>query len=682
MTSGRKWSAVLAIAVAAIVWTASHGYSAEEPDQLRRSVTAAFEGRYQQAKILASSDASTQKLVDWIFFQRHWQKVDAPTLLDFIEANPNWPSTLSLERRAEQLLARGNVAPSAIVRHFTGREPLTTQGRLALGRAFWTLGDQQAASYWASKAWLEAEPSLENQVVSELGNLLREGDHEARFWRLIYMQDPASALRAARHLGGQYQQAAKVSQQLVALSAKPGLMQLKESLRDAPAMLYAVARYYRRIGQPDKAAAYLMRIRSVGDRTIAENVWSERRSVARLLLSDRYKSRWKVAYELAVGHGTGDGAFTAEGEFLAGWIALRFLKEADSAQKHFAQSAAVSRNTSDRARALYWLGRAYETLNARAQAIQAFGSAANAETLYYGQLAKEVLGKGEERILIGHVQTSPGVRARVQRNELIKAYRLLASAGYKDLLPGFLDAFIQRFKTEEELSVVAAIVWDTMGPHGAVSLAKKAGDREIDIEGWAFPLKALPLQAMNDQRVEQALVYGLARQESQFNPSAGSHAGARGLMQLMPGTAKMTAKQVGIPYKEARLLEPTYNVKLGSAHLAYLLEEFNGSYVLSLAAYNAGPNRAKEWVEVFGDPRSAGVSPVDWVEMIPITETRLYIQKVLQNTQVYRSRLTPEKVRGISKDLVRGKNQKISRADQSPSNICTKQSIAALIACE
>ena len=183
--------------------------------------------------------------------------------------------------------------------------------------------------------------------------------------------------------------------------------------------------------------------------------------------------------------------------------------------------------------------------------------------------------------------------------------------------------------------------------------------------------------------VEHSLVYGLARQESEFDPKAGSKVGAQGLMQIMPGTAKLISKQYRIPYAPAKLLgEPSYNVKLGAAHLGDLIDEYNGSYVLTLVAYNAGPRRVREWVAEYGDPRGGKVDPIDWVESIPFQETRQYVQKVLQNTQVYRARLAPKTMRPMSVDLKRGAPTTIEVAanENSGPNSCFGSSIGALIA--
>jgi soluble lytic murein transglycosylase len=232
------------------------------------------------------------------------------------------------------------------------------------------------------------------------------------------------------------------------------------------------------------------------------------------------------------------------------------------------------------------------------------------------------------------------------------------------------------------MNAAASIASDLGGPSVAVRLAKLSGQRGVDIDYWGYPTKALPAWKQMGKPVERALVYGLSRQESEFDPKAGSHAGARGLMQLMPGTAKIIARQYKISYAPEKLTgDPAYNVKLGAAHLGDLIEDFSGSYVLTLVGYNAGPRRSREWVEAFGDPRGGKVDPVDWIEMIPFTETRGYVQKVMQNVHVYRSRLAPETMRAMTADLQRGApgGVKVANTSESGSSGCSGKSIVELI---
>jgi soluble lytic murein transglycosylase len=259
----------------------------------------------------------------------------------------------------------------------------------------------------------------------------------------------------------------------------------------------------------------------------------------------------------------------------------------------------------------------------------------------------------------------------------------MVKANGKASLNMFVWSLASRFNSADEMNAVAAIVKQRGSTTMALRLAKAAAQRNIDIDNWAYPTKALPSWKQMGKPVEQSLVYGLSRQESEFDPNAGSKMGAQGLMQIMPGTAKLISKQYRLPYAPAKLVgDPAYNVKLGAAHLGDLIDEYNGSYVLTLVAYNAGPRRVREWVAEYGDPRGGKVDPIDWVESIPFQETRQYVQKVLQNTQVYRARLAPEMMRPMSADLKRGGPAAIAVAANEKRNTdsCFGGSIGALIA--
>jgi soluble lytic murein transglycosylase len=292
------------------------------------------------------------------------------------------------------------------------------------------------------------------------------------------------------------------------------------------------------------------------------------------------------------------------------------------------------------------------------------------------------VGLGKKPQEINTETSSPAAIAAVNNDEVVRAFRIMSQAGTKNQLNIFLWSLANRFDSEEQLNAVAGIIHDTAGTSWALRYAKACGQRQVDLDDWAYPVRGLPQWRQIGKPVEKALVFALSRQESEFDPNAGSSVGAQGLMQLMPGTAHLIAKQYRIPFAVGKLKsDPTYNVELGAAHLADLVESFGGSYVLTLVGYNAGPRRAKEWVQAFGDLRGAQVDPIDWVECIPFHETRQYVQKVLQNVQIYRSRLAPETVRPMTADLARGTPEDVSSvASTTPlsSGGCQGSSIAAL----
>jgi soluble lytic murein transglycosylase len=523
-------------------------------------------------------------------------------------------------------------------------------------------------------------------VASEFGSLLNADDHKRRMWRMVYAQETNAAIRNSKRLGGDYQNAAKVAQELLrnVAGADKKYARLPAAMREQLGMKYAMVRYLRKLERYSKARAILATIpneaASVGD---ADAWWVERRIVARHSVGFRQKDSAKAAYQIAKNHGLDTGASAVEGEFLAGWIALRSLDDPETALRHFSKLEEIAPSRTEKSRAQYWMGRTYAALGNKAKSRAAYEAAAEHSTIYYGQLAREQVGLGKVPKDIKGGQPSAAAKASVERDEVVRAFNLMVKANATTSLNMFVWPLASRFNSVDEMNAVAALTKQHGGTTMALRLAKAAGQRNIDIDDWAYPTKALPSWKQMGNSVEASLVYGLSRQESEFDPRAGSKAGAQGLMQIMPSTAKLISKQYRISYEPAKLMgDPAYNVKLGAAHLGDLIADYNGSYVLTLVAYNAGPRRVREWVAEYGDPRSGKVDPVDWVESIPFQETRQYVQKVLQNTHVYRARLAPGTMRAMTADLRRGGPAAINVAanESKGAERCAGGSIGALIA--
>ncbi len=662
------------------------------PDVSRAAVNAAeaaFNGKYQDAGTYAeqSGDPAAVKLVELIYLRDNWKEAGYSRIMAFLDAAPRWPMSETLLKRAEQNLYIGRASTQTVLTHFEKRKPVTPEGTLALARAQLATGNADAARRAVRRVWLNEtlDAAMEKQITGEFGSLISTDDRKARMWRLVYKQETNAAIRASKSLSGDFQAAAKVAQALIrgAGGAEKQYQSLSGAMKQQLGMRYALARYYRKADKETKAAQILLDIPTdhavIGD---GEAWWVERRLVARMLLDPRKPGTAKTAYQLARAHGFSEGEFFAEGEFLAGWVALRFLKDEKAALKHFTRLQAGVTSRTDMARATYWIGRSFAAMGDKANAKAAYRDAAQVPTVFYGQLAREELGIASQPISITGGQPSAAAQARVDNDDVMRAFQMVAQAGRTRELNMFLWALSSRFKSADEMSAVARNMSTAGGPAIAVRLAKLAGQKGVDIDYWGYPTKAMPEWRQIGPPVERALVYGLSRQESEFDPKAGSRVGAQGLMQLMPGTAKLVAKQYGLSYAPAKLTgDPAYNVKLGAAHLGDLIEEFGGSYVLTLAAYNAGPRRSREWVEAHGDPRSGHVDPIDWVEMIPFTETRNYVQKVMQNVHVYRSRIAPKSMHAMTADLRRGAPGAITLANSTEpgSADCSGSNIAELI---
>ncbi len=650
---------------------------------------------------LASRDPVAAKLVEWLFLRKRGKEASAARLWAFARANPKWPYAASLRVAAERkLLLDGDVA--AIARHFASNRPRSAYGRAALAYLRLSKGDRKEAAKLLRGVW--ANPYLgadaERFILAKMRGLLGPRDHKRRLWRLIMAQQTRAAARTARLISRRHVAAARAAQALIRFRRNgPALYRrLPAALRNAPAMRYAMIRYWRKRGPVPSALAALERAPARSAQIDPKQWWVEKRLVARYLLARAWRRYWPRAYRLAASHGFSAGRPAFRGEFLAGFIALEKLGRPKRALKHFLRMPKFASSRTEKAKAWYWVGRAREALGDPDGARRAYAESARTPTVYYGLLSREKLGLGRRAPRIVEGRPTPAARRDVAAHEFGRAVKLLAAAGGDREIGAFIWPLARAFSDRAHLAAAAALLWDAGGPGMAVRLAKAAGARGVDIDNYGYPLKALPRFRRLGPPLEEAVLLGLIRQESEFNARAGSHAGAKGLMQMMPATARREARILGVKFRRSWLISrPSYNLMLGRHHLSQLIRRFSGSYILGFAAYNAGGGNVRRWLAAFGDFRTGSPDPVEWVEMIPITETRRYVQKVLQGTHVYRARMRKAAL-PISRDLwrgapgwrelvLRGGNARTARGEKPPAprpkakKSCGRgQSIAELIA--
>ena len=391
------------------------------------------------------------------------------------------------------------------------------------------------------------------------------------------------------------------------------------------------------------------------------NWWTERRINCRGALND---GQPRIAYEIAAKHGLVSGDAYIEAEFLAGWIALRFLGEPHTAMRHFTSLRAAATSSKSIALGEYWLGRTSLALGDRASAIVHFHGAAKYPQYFYGQLGRQSLDARP-----AHLEVTPHAAAEGSRHpELPLARRRARDRCCARLRAGRRHAAIPARAVAQAHQSGGSRSARRAGQGrrrtaGRARLAKIAFNRDLPVGDYALPIGVIPeFRSLLTDRVDPALVHALSRQESEFNAAAKSPVGASGLMQLMPSTAKAVAKAYKVKFDANQLTNASYNTQLGEAHLRDLIDSYNGSYFLSLAAYNAGGGRVAEWIKQFGDPRDPQVDPIDWIERIPFTETRQYVVKIMETLQLYRSRLAgPKQALQLVQDLNRGR--RIPHAD-------------------
>ncbi|MEM9751444.1 MAG: lytic transglycosylase domain-containing protein, partial [Pseudomonadota bacterium] len=583
-----------------------------------------------------------------------------PTLQEadaFLALRPDWPLAKLIQRRAERAAPR-DLPGGAWLAFFAAREPLTGEGKWGLAKAHMAEGRGAEAAEWLRDGWINHDYKLldEQRILAQMGALLRPQDHAARIDRLLWNNQRTATRRILDRAPARTQRAAQTRMALLARAqSAPALYNaLPEDLKQDGALQYEFIRYLRRKGDRPASRA-LLRAAPLEHAALGrpDKWWSERRYQAREALKDGYL---EDAYAFSAGHGFAEGSSFADGEWFAGWVALRFLNQPGRATAHFeAMTKAVSYPIS-RARAHYWLARAADAAGWPEALIQ-YRIAAGFPTTYYGQLAAEAL-KADVAPPRPSLQLAPTPSAEAEAafagRDWVKALHVAGELGDENTYRTFTRYFDDQLQTAEEFNLLAVMGAQYGVMDATVRAGKTAAFRGHTLPGAAYPIAHVPADA--PPSVEPALILGLSRQESEFNARAVSRAGARGLMQLMPETARLTARKAGLPYRTAWLLnDPVYNLEVGAAHLGDLMERFGGSYIMTAAAYNAGASRVDRWVRDYGDPRSNGVDPVDWVELVPFTETRNYIQRVLENTQVYRARLGNGSISWrIAEDLSRG----------------------------
>ncbi|MCC2096420.1 MAG: lytic transglycosylase domain-containing protein [Hyphomicrobiales bacterium] len=606
---------------------------------VREAIAAFKKGDMDNGRAHAKSvrGAVAQAAVAWAEVSLQPRKAGSAKIIAFLEKHPGWPMRRWLEWRTEQGLfvdkSSRRIASTYLAKHV----PASPIGQLVLARQLLAKGHKAAASQVVSQAWRTGSFStwLERMFVKEFRGYLSTADLKYRSDKQFYKERYKAALRIAGLAGKDAYKLAAASV-AVARGGSPEKFgaKLTSAMRRDPVWIFANIVRLRRAGKVEAAAHLFAGSKiSVEGQVDPASWWMERRMVARRLLDD---GKAKPAYEVAAGHALSAGRKASDAEFYAGWLALRFLKKAEVAQRHFERSLANAKRPGERSRGAYWLGRAVEKGAKPADAEQFYGMAARNTSTYYGQLARaRMLGTTALPI-----RQAPAVVQGADRHLAVRTVDLLMRAGEDSLALRLAFGLGKKLEDRNQIAALAAILRRERNASGSLVVGKLAARRGIQLDDVAFPSFGIPDYVALANSADRSMVYAIARQESAFRAKAKSHAGARGLMQMLVSTARVTARRKGIPFDADRLIsDPAFNAQLGAAHLGDLMEEHPGSLTLVFAAYNAGGPRVKQWIRTYGDPRKPGVDPIDWVERIPIAETRHYVQRVTENLGVYRSML-------------------------------------------
>jgi soluble lytic murein transglycosylase len=633
--------------------------SATDLATLKDAITLARNSKTGQATDLQKtiSDPLARKLVEWVLLRSENNTSDYARYAAFIGANPSWPSIGLLRRRAEAMIWQEQPEPGSVRALFSKEPPLSAKGHLALARALFALGDRAGAQAQLRDTWRNEALSgdLEEQVLDTFNDLLTPTDHKVRMDMRFYVEDVDAGLRAASRAGPTALAIGKAWAAVIrkAPNAKALLEAVPAEAGHDLGYTFARAQWLRHEDMAAEAAELVLSVpHDAGQPANADQWWEERRLLARKLLDlGDAPTAYRIARDAAAPI---KEQFRWEQPFTAGWIALRFLDDPATAMAHFAKVAQGSSNPTTNARAGYWQGRAAEALGKTDEARGYYEAAARYGTAYYGQLARARLGY-QDIVLRPPPELSPERRAAIAQFDVVRATELLYAVGERDLVVPFVADLGERSTDIAVLAALGEVAGRNHDAHSMLLIGKAALGRGYALEHYAFPTFGIPEYRAIGPAVDLSVVYSIARQESTFYQGDVSSAKAVGLLQVTPEAGRETAKKFGVTYDWKRLQsDSVYNVQMGAAELGDRLVGYRGSYILTFAGYNAGPGRVREWISRFGDPRDPKVDPVDWVERIPFSETRNYVERVLENLQVYRVRLGGGTRLMIEADLHRG----------------------------
>ena len=609
------------------------------------------------------SDPTARKLVEWLILRNDHNGVQSKRYLAFIEANPNWPNRTMFRRRAEAMLWVENIKPAQALSFFDGSPPQSGMGRLVLARALLAQDDKERAGALIRDAWRNDPLSADSEklVLERYSEFLTRADHKARMEERLFAGDNDGGLRAARRLGAGD---VAIAQARIAINKKAGnakklLDAVPADARRDPGYLFARAHLLRHDGKIEEAAQVLLSAPSdLADVQEGEEWWVERRIMARKLLdAGDFRSAYKMVADAA--EPTKENS-RVERHFMSGWIALRYLGDPTTAATHFTRIQQVSKHTTSLARSRYWLGRVAEALNRPDQARAEYQAAAGASASYYGQLARARLGLGA--LALAPPPATPDKGAERDRLELVRALEIFYALNERAVVIPFMAGIGESTEDVGTLSALGELAEQREDARGMLHMGKAALARGLPLEYYAFPAVGVPRYSPIASGIDNAIVFAIIRQESMFDPADWSHAQAMGLMQVTPSAGQDTCKRYACKYDVKRLKNDIpYNLQVGAAELAGLMQDYRSNYILTFAGYNAGRGRVQEWMATFGDPRDPKVDPVDWVERIPFMETRNYVQRVMENLQVYRARFQDDAPLTIDADLRRDMRQDLRR---------------------
>lgn len=626
--------------------------SANDVTLYRQAFQAADKGRLDEAARLArrANDDLPAKVIRWMQLTDPATDAGWAELTRFIEDHPDWPNQLALRRNAESRMPPG-MSHAEVRAWFERYAPLTLPGFDRYIIALMETGQSDRAIDLVRRRYVQSGFGAveERDFRSRYVSLLRPADHAERLDRLLWdgKYDEAARVTPLVDRGRQAVAEARIALAQMSPGVDGALRRVPPALMNDPGLTYERTRWRRR--KDMDAGAMELLDAPAGEQARAGDWWVERHIIARRLIE---QGQFAKAYALVSKHRATEGLAFAQAEFLAGWLALRKLDRPEQALHHF---EALFRGTSSpisKSRGAYWAGRAVEAMGNKELTHTWYEAAMSYAGTFYGLLAADHLGHPAGHAMPVERPLDKALKKGFEQLETVRVVRALAriEGADSDRAALFLRKMTADAKTAENYRMIGELAQEIGRTDLGVTNSRAALQDGFVLVETGYPLIGQRLGGAPDP----ALVHAIIRQESNFNRQAVSSAGARGLMQVMPATAGAVAKKEGLRHTDAKLTaDPQHNVRIGAAYLQELLQRYGGSYILAIAAYNAGPGRVSSWLNTYGDPRSSTVDVVDWLETMPIYETRNYVQRVLENLHLYRQRLGQAPV-PMSRDITRG----------------------------
>ena len=589
-------------------------------------------------EVSKSKNPLLKNLVKWMYLKEPINKATFEDYTNFINKNPDWPRIDRLRYLAEHKINFKNTKPKDVIKFFNEKEPFSGYGKIKLGEAFLTLGDKNKAHQLIAEGFKTANLSNDDHryLNKKFKNLLNKNDYILRAEYLAWEQDFYELRRTLRYLPQGYKELyfARFALMTRSYGVDNAISKVPPQFKNNIGLQYDRAKWRRKRGRYDSALEVINSIPNDPKRLVKPDLWfKEKFIIARRHID---KKKFQEAYDLLTNHGVIDSALLAEAEWHAGWLALRFLNMPKESVQHFKTMYESVNYPISKSRAAYWLGEAYEKLGENQKSKQWYGNASKFNTTFYGQLGAAKIEKNNFKVK-NNFTFSKEEFNKFLKQDLSKAVILLDELDQSQMAKDIIRHLGSEEKPLKNQIYAGLLSQEINRLDFAIQIAKQASYLNKNLLELNYPIIETPKVVSKKNILDQSIILSLIRQESEFDGEANSWVGAKGLMQIMPATGRLVAKQAGLNYSRSKLIEDEYfNLQIGSYYISNLTENLDGAIYMAFAAYNAGPHRVKRWIQRFGDPRKGKINPIDWIELIPFNETRNYVQRVIENIQVYK----------------------------------------------